>query len=149
MPSVITANETWVFRYALKTKQLSSQRQAALFFQQKKAWHVNSGMKTMFITFCNILSFTKAKVVLPDNWFGFSTTSSCILSVPPSSDSYVNFVWKWLFLDSWSMFKMIQMDGFNMHDCHSFKHVIFTNYQFILKDDVRVCDKMCDTSNVI
>jgi len=54
MSSVITGDESWVYRYDLETKQMSSQWKTASSPRPKKAWQVKSNVKTMLIAFFDI-----------------------------------------------------------------------------------------------
>jgi len=54
MSSVITGDETWVYRYDPETKQMSSQWKTASSPRPKKAWQVMSNAKTMLNAFFDI-----------------------------------------------------------------------------------------------
>ena len=54
MSSVITGDESWVYRCDLETKQVSSQCKTASSLRPKKARQVKSNVKTMLIAFFDI-----------------------------------------------------------------------------------------------
>ena len=63
MSSVITGDESWVYRYDLETKQMSSHWKTASSPQPKKVRQVKSNFKTMLIAFSDIDGFVHHEYV--------------------------------------------------------------------------------------